>query len=407
MTLSNARCHLRRSIPSRNGSLIRSTIMISRSTRACQKRVLERIWTTRTIPGTFAGQVSQSSAPLTTSAVARHAAPDFDEEIVHLVTDGYTHERNVEYWQTRPVTVTSRLAEVGASLGVWLAGGLASEATGASMNIKARAGKLNQILTRLGPAYIKIGQAVSSRPDVLSPEMLAELEKLQDRLPPFSTEEALRVIEEEYGRPHQSIFKSISPEPVAAASLGQVYKGVLRDSNETVAIKVQRPGVATSISLDVLVLRRLAKEVRKWRKLNTNLPLLIDEWAASLFKELDYRQEARNGIKFKELYSHLEGVYVPKMYPELTTRKVLVMEWIDGVRLHTKGSSEAAATYDLADEIRLVEVGVRCSLEQLLEYGFYHADPHPGNLLRTRDGKLAYLDFGMMARFDAPPYLQT
>jgi aarF domain-containing kinase len=158
--------------------------------------------------------------------------------------------------------------------------------------------------------------------------------------------------------------------------------------------------VATSISLDVLVLRRLAKEVRKWGKLNTNLPLLIDEWAASLFKELDYRQEAQNGIRFKDLYSHLEGVYVPSMYPELTTRKVLVMEWIDGERLHTKGSSIDPATVDLSDEIRLVEVGVRCSLEQLLEYGFYHADPHPGNLLRTKDGQLAYLDFGMMGEVD-------
>ena len=270
---------------------------------------------------------------LTTSAVARQAAPDLDEEVVHLVTGGYTHEKNADYWQTRPVTVAARLAEVGASLGVWFAGGLASGAAGISTDPKRRAGRLNEILTRLGPAYIKIGQAVSSRPDVLSPEMLTELEKLQDQLPPFPTEDALRVIEQEYGRPYQSVFREISPSPVAAASLGQVYKGVLRDSDETVAIKVQRPGVATSISLDALVLRRLAKEVRKWRKLNTNLPLLIDEWAASLFKELDYRQEARNGIKFKELYSHLEGVYVPGMYPELTTRRVLVMEWIDGINL--------------------------------------------------------------------------
>lgn len=341
-----------------------------------------------------------SARCVTTSAASRRAIPDFDDEIVHIVTDGYTHEKNVEYWRTRPVTVTTRLAEVGMSLGVWFAGGQLSSKPMDARTVKARAGKLNDILTRLGPAYIKIGQAVSSRPDVLSPEMLGELEKLQDRLPAFSTEEALRVIEEEYGRPYQSVFRYISPEPVAAASLGQVYKGVLRDTDETVAIKVQRPGVATSISLDVLVLRRLSKELRKWGKLNTNLPLLIDEWAASLFKELDYRQEAHNGIKFKELYSHLEGVYVPAMYPDLTTRKVLVMEWIDGERLHTKGASAKSATYELSDEIRLVEVGVRCSLEQLLEYGFYHADPHPGNLLRTKDGRLAYLDFGMMGEVD-------
>lgn len=376
--------------PHPRGHLKQPRMLISRSLRACQGALVRYDTLVRF------GRTTN----LTTSAAARQAAPDLDEEVVHLVTGGYTHEKNADYWQTRPVTVASRLAEVGASLGVWLAGGLASGATGISTDAKRRAGRLNEILTRLGPAYIKIGQAVSSRPDVLSPDMLTELEKLQDQLPPFSTDEALRVIEEEYGRPYQSVFREISSSPVAAASLGQVYKGVLRDTDETVAIKVQRPGVATSISLDVLVLRRLAKEVRKWRKLNTNLPLLIDEWAASLFKELDYRQEARNGIKFKELYSHLEGVYVPGMYPELTTRRVLVMEWIDGERLHTNGALAKSATYDLSDEIRLVEVGVRCSLEQLLEYGFYHADPHPGNLLRTKDGKLAYLDFGMMGEVD-------
>ncbi|WPT15239.1 aarF domain-containing protein kinase [Picochlorum sp. SENEW3] len=302
----------------------------------------------------------------------------------------YKAEINSAYWETRPVAVTQRLVEVGASLGSWFAtGSMLGESP------QERASRLKRILTQLGPAYIKIGQAISSRPDVLSPVFLGELEKLQDRLPPFSTDEALKVIEEEYGKSPDKVFQSLSPEPVAAASLGQVYKGILYDGTE-VAVKVQRPGVAKSISLDVLVLRRLAIQVRAWRKLNTNLPLLIDEWAASLFKELDYRQEAQNGIKFKELYSHLDGVYVPKMYSELTTRRVLVMEWIDGERL----SSATAGSRDVLDDIRLVEVGVRCSLEQLLEYGFYHADPHPGNLLRTRDGKLAYLDFGMVGEVD-------
>lgn len=301
----------------------------------------------------------------------------------------YSHTVNSSYWETRPVTVTKRLAEVGASLGVWFASGalLGSDP-------KGRASRLNSILTKLGPAYIKIGQAVSSRPDVLSPEFLGELEKLQDRLPPFSTAEAFGVIESECGQPVDRLFKTLSSEPVAAASLGQVYRGTLYNGDE-VAVKVQRPGVARSISLDVLVLRRLAKELRAWRKLNTNVPLLIDEWATSLFKELDYRQEAANGTRFKELYGHLEGVYVPAMYTELTTRRVLVMEWIEGERLHTqRGMSNRT------DDIRLVEVGVRCSLEQLLEYGFYHADPHPGNLLRTKDGNLAYLDFGMMGEVD-------
>ena len=150
--------------------------------------------------------------------------------------------------------------------------------------------------------------------------------------------------------------------------------------------------------------------------MNSDLPALLDEWAASLFKELDYRQEAANGVKFKELYSHLEGVYVPAMVTDLTTSRVLVMEWVEGERLRTAysavggGSSTSSASSSSGqfqptpsgseDDIRLVEIGVKCSLEQLLEFGYYHADPHPGNLLKTKDGKLAYLDFGMMGEVD-------
>lgn len=244
---------------------------------------------------------------------------------------------------------------------------------------------------------------MNCRPDVLPPEFLGELEQLQDRLPPFPTKEALALIETEYGCPPSKIFSYLSPEPVAAASLGQVYRGVLHDGSE-VAVKVQRPGVAVSISLDILVLRRLAKQIRAWRKLNTDVPLLVDEWAASLFKELDYREEAANGKRFGDLYRHLEGVYVPRMYSDLTTRRVLVMEWVNGERLKTAYSAAGTGNVrngrSVEDDLRLVEVGVKCSLEQLLEYGFYHADPHPGNLLRTEDGQLAYLDFGMMGEVD-------
>jgi aarF domain-containing kinase len=134
-------------------------------------------------------------------------------------------------------------------------------------------------------------------------------------------------------------------------------------------------------------LRFLAGVARKARKLNTDLQAVLDEWASSLFREMDYREEARNGLKFRELYGNLRDVLVPEMYLEQTRRRVLIMEWVEGERL-----SEVRDQY-------LVEVGVYCSLSQLLEYGFYHADPHPGNLLRTVDGKLAYLDFGMMGEF--------
>uniref|UniRef100_J3M1U8 Protein kinase domain-containing protein n=1 Tax=Oryza brachyantha TaxID=4533 RepID=J3M1U8_ORYBR len=223
--------------------------------------------------------------------------------------------------------------------------------------------------------------------DVIPPAYLDELSLLQDRIAPFSTEVAFNIIETELGLTLDMIFSEISPEPVAAASLGQVYQARLRSNRKVVAVKVQRPGVQAAISLDIYILRFLAGVARKAGKLNTDLQAVIDEWASSLFREMDYRAEARNGLKFRELYGKFRDVLVPEMYLEQTRRRVLIMEWVEGEKL-----SEVRDQY-------LVEVGVYCSLSQLLEYGFYHADPHPGNLLRTVDGKLAYLDFGMMGEF--------
>ncbi|EFN55778.1 hypothetical protein CHLNCDRAFT_57703 [Chlorella variabilis] len=332
-----------------------------------------------------------------------------DEE---LPFETYTPTANAAYWTQRPVAVTKRGMQIVAALGSWLAEGrLTNRGASAQQLTDARADKLRHLLTELGPAFVKIGQAVSSRPDVAPPEFLRELEKLQDQIPPFCNDEAFAVIQAELGAPASQVFSSISPEAMAAASLGQVYRAVLRDTGEAVAVKVQRPGVAASIALDVFVLRQLLAALRQWRKVNSDLPALLDEWASSLFRELDYRHEAANGVRFRELYGHLEGVYVPSMHTSLCTRKVLVMEWVEGERLRTaysaareSGGAQPAAgapPSGTSDDLRLVEVGVRCSLEQMLEEGFYHADPHPGNLLKTRDGRLAYLDFGMMGQVDA------
>ena len=309
---------------------------------------------------------------VTSLALVRSSRADDDE----IPFDDYSAEANAAYWSTRPITVMKRLLEVSSTLGIWVAGGQIGSASA-----EERAERLRQILTRLGPAYIKIGQAVSSRPDVMGPEAIRELEKLQDRLPPFPTDQALAVIEEDMGRPVAEIFSQISEVPVAAASLGQVYRATLRRDGSSVAVKVQRPGVKTSIALDVLVLRQLMSTIKSWRKMNSDLPALLDEWAASLFKELDYCQEAANGVKFAELYSHLDGVYVPKMVTDLTTPRVLVMEWIEGERLRTAYSAMSSVDgggSSSPDDLRLVEVGVRCSLEQLLEYGFYHAGKDRG-----------------------------
>ncbi|KAJ9675450.1 hypothetical protein PVL29_024394 [Vitis rotundifolia] len=289
-------------------------------------------------------------------------------------------------YRNRPLVLIRRLFQIATTLGKWLGlryiDGLMERS---DQMFEVRAAELRKILVELGPAYVKIAQAISSRPDLIPPSYLDQLSLLQDRITPFSNEVAFNTIERELGLPIDKLFSEISPEPVAAASLGQVYQARLRPSGQVVAVKVQRPGVQAAISLDILILRFLAGLVRRAGKLNTDLQAVLDEWASSLFKEMDYRKEAKNGIKFRQLYGGIKDVFVPEMYLERTTHRVLIMEWVEGQKL-----SEVKDLY-------LIEVGVYSSFNQLLEHGFYHADPHPGNLLRTNDRKLAYLGVFQMA----------
>ena len=261
---------------------------------------------------------------------------------------------------------------------------------------KRRAIQLRETLTVLGPAFIKIGQALSTRPDILTGPFLEELSKLQDQLPAFSNQIAYRFIEEELGRPPQELYAQLTPEPIAAASLGQVYKGQLH-TGEWVAVKVQRPDLAEQVTLDIYILRGLAAWVQKTNKsIRSDLVGILDEFAGRLFEEVDYTQEGRNAEHFAQLYSYLPEIYIPKIYWEYTNRRVLTMEWITGTKLNQPQKILAQGV----DARHLIDVGVQCSLRQLLEHGFFHADPHPGNLLATPDGKLAYLDFGMMSEIN-------
>ncbi|MCS7030637.1 MAG: AarF/ABC1/UbiB kinase family protein [Gloeomargarita sp. SKYG116] len=256
-----------------------------------------------------------------------------------------------------------------------------------------RARQFRELLTALGPAAIKIGQALSTRPDLVPPVYLEELTLLQDQLPPFPNEVAYQFIEEELGQKPEVLFAELSPQPVAAASLGQVYKGRLH-SGEWVAVKVQRPGLVEQISLDIYILRHLLAWVKKRvKRIRSDLVAILDEFATRLYEEMDYTQEGLNAEKFARLYGHIADIYVPKIYWHLTRRRVLTMEWINGIKLTDIEQMLAAGL----DTKKMVAIGVQCSLRQLLEHGFFHADPHPGNLLATLDGKLAYLDFGMMS----------
>lgn len=302
-----------------------------------------------------------------------------------IALSNHYRQRPQEVWSRR-LTITNEFSTFGMSLTRdWIGRRVAP-------NQRQRARKFCQKLTHLGATFIKLGQILSCRPDLMPPVYIEELANLQDQLPPFDNAIAHSIINEEIGCYYWEVFAELSPLPVAAASFGQVYKGKLK-SGEAVAVKVQRPDLAEIISLDIYILRRLAARVQaSFSVIRSDLVALIDELATGLFEEMDYTKEASNAERFANLYGD-ENITVPGIYWQYTKRRVLTMEWIDGIKL-----TEIETMRSLGlDESKFLELAFQCSLRQLLEEGFFHADPHPGNLLATVDGKLAYLDFGMMS----------
>lgn len=337
--------------------------------------------------------VTVEDIPHTTESESHHTTPGSRASLRYdpvAIADHY-RSRFFLVWG-RLITIVWKFASL--ALGIWL-----DKKTGrAEKNEGKRATQLRLALTQLGPAFIKVGQALSTRPDLVSPIFLEELTKLQDQLPPFPNEVAYGFIEEELGGKPQEIYAELSADPLAAASLGQVYKGKLK-TGETVAVKVQRPGLSESIALDIHLLRTLAIWAQKnIRRIRSDLVAIMDEFGYRIFEEMDYTHEGRNAERFQELYGHITDIYVPKIYWQYTGRRVLTMEWVNGTKLTQLDKIKAQGI----DARYLIEVGVQCSLRQLLEHGFFHADPHPGNLLASPDGKLIYLDFGMMS--EVKPY---
>ena len=261
------------------------------------------------------------------------------------------------------------------------------------VNKNLRANQLREILTQLGPTFIKVGQSLSTRPDLVKKEYLEELIKLQDQLPPFDNELAMQIIESQLKRSVEELYKEISPRPVAAASLGQVYKARLY-SGEEVAVKVQRPNLLPIITRDLYLLRWAATWIKPFLPLNLgdNLTIVVDEFGTKLFEEIDYENEGRNAEKFAANFQDDPGVKVPSIYWRYTSRTVLTLEWIDGIKLTDLDGIRKAGL----DRDKLIKAGVSSGLRQLLEFGFFHADPHPGNLFALADGRMAFIDFGMM-----------
>ncbi|KAG6521416.1 hypothetical protein ZIOFF_018534 [Zingiber officinale] len=298
----------------------------------------------------------------------------------------YTPELLAAQYSSRPLKAASRTAEIFTALGAFAFKLLVDQRQGqVDQRKRQRAAELRKTLTRLGPTFVKIGQGLSTRPDICPQEYLEELSELQDALPTFPNEKAFACIEAELGVSLDSMYSAISPEPIAAASLGQVYKAQLKQTGRIVAVKVQRPGIEEAIGLDFYLLRGLGFLVNKYVDLiPSDVVALIDEFA---------KREGKNARRFKKLYSDKEEVHVPDIYWDYTSAKVLTMDWVDGVKLSAQEAIEKRGLKML----NLVDIGIQCSLRQLLEYGYFHADPHPGNLLATPEGKLAFIDFGLMS----------
>jgi predicted unusual protein kinase regulating ubiquinone biosynthesis (AarF/ABC1/UbiB family) len=260
-----------------------------------------------------------------------------------------------------------------------------------------RATQLRQLLTNLGPTFIKVGQALSTRPDLIRKDFLEELVKLQDQLPPFDHDLAQHIIETELNRSIDEIFSELSPKPVAAASLGQVYRGRLI-TGEEVAVKVQRPHLRPVITKDLYLMRWAATWLSPWLPLNLghDLTLIVDEFGTKLFEEIDYMNEGRNAEKFATNFRDDLQVKVPTIYWRYSSTHVLTLEWINGFKLTDIQSIRQAGL----DPETIIQIGVTSGLQQLLEHGFFHADPHPGNLFAVPDGRMAYIDFGMMDQLE-------
>ena len=236
------------------------------------------------------------------------------------------------------------------------AGGLVLDKFQRAEDVASRSEQLRVRLAELGPSFVKAGQVLANRPDIVRADYMEQLTKLQDDVPAFDNASAFKIMEEELGRPIDEVFSAISPTPIAAASLGQVYRGTLRETGEDVAVKVQRPGIEPVIYRDLVLFRALAYFVNQisMRRLGCNAQLIVDEFGEKLLEELDYVQEGRNLRDFYENFRDDPIVKIPKFYPNLSGARVLVMEWIDGVRCSDPQGIRSAGV----DVDKFIEVGV-------------------------------------------------
>eukprot|EP00879_Flechtneria_rotunda_P032356 GHRR01035548.1.p1 GENE.GHRR01035548.1~~GHRR01035548.1.p1 ORF type:complete len:620 (+),score=233.11 GHRR01035548.1:197-2056(+) len=256
---------------------------------------------------------------------------------------------------------------------------------------------LREGLVKLGPTFIKIGQQFSTRVDVLSQEFIKELEKLQDNVPPFETATALRILEDSLGAPPGQVFAEFDEQPIAAASLGQVHLAKLQ-TGEHVVVKVQRPGLKELFDIDLKNVRALAVWLQKADPKTDGAArdwvAIYDECSRILYQEIDYTLEGRNADRFRENFKNVDWVKVPMVFWQYSSPEVLVLEYVPGTKINDAAALDAQGL----DRQRLARLAVESYLQQILNHGFFHADPHPGNVAvdAKNGGRLVYYDFGMM-----------
>ena len=256
----------------------------------------------------------------------------------------------------------------------------------------SRAERVRMAIEELGPTYVKLGQVLSTRPDLIPIEFTKELSRLQDKVPPFPFEAVKTTIEEEFGKPLEDLFTFIDKTPFASASIGQVHRAQLED-DETVAVKVQRPGIKKNIEIDLEIMLHMATLVeRNIKEMALYRPVkIVEEFARTLEREIDYTIEAGSIERFSRHFLADPNVYIPKVYREKSTDRVLTMELVDGIKVSEIDKLETAGL----DLKMITDRGAGFYLKQVFELGFFHADPHPGNIFILPENIVCLIDFGM------------
>lgn len=257
--------------------------------------------------------------------------------------------------------------------------------------------RLRMAFEELGCTFIKLGQILSSRPDLIGHQYARELKKLQDMVPSFDINTVYKVIENEIKIPAEEIFTYFNPKPIGSASIAQVHEAVLKNDKKVI-VKIRRPGIKEQILLDISIMQNIAKLIEKYipESKIVNPTGIVEEFSKSILKELDFRREATNAIIFSKNFEGHSKVYIPQVFTEFTTEKVLVMEKVEGIRIDdVELLKEKNFNID-----ELLNTVIEIYFKQIFEDGFFHGDPHPGNILVLDSGKIALVDFGIVGKID-------